>query len=102
MTVNSQIHTYEPIAQSDAELFVNYHFDRFKSWLLWAAPGGMAHINLASNDAAYDKFVPPEIAVMLDRVTLNHELTFLNIADSRCLCLMDAIKVIELMEAANG
>ena len=101
MTVKPQFEDFVPLDMSDAELFVRDHVDRFSSWILWAACGGLAHINLANNDAIYDRFIPPEIARLLERISSPHELTFVHIDDGKCLCLMDAVKAVELMEAAH-
>lgn len=102
MTANPQIAQYTQVPETDAETFHRDHFERFKSFLMWSAPGGMAHIDLAANDARYDKFIEPEIASILARLSGSFDFTFIKIGDGHCLCLVDAIKIIEMMEAANG
>jgi len=101
MTVNPQFTDYQSVP-TDAELFVQDHFDRFKAWLTWSAPGGLAQISLAENDGLYDQFAPPEIAALIGRITAPFELTFVKVSDGQCVCLVDAIKLFELMEAVKG
>ncbi|MEL6380229.1 MAG: hypothetical protein AAFQ29_10730 [Pseudomonadota bacterium] len=102
MTASPQILEHLEATQTDAELFVQDHFERFRSFTMWSAPGGLARIDLAANDARYDKFIEPEIASMLARLSGSFDFTFIKIGDGHCLCLVDAIKIIEMMEAADG
>ena len=101
MTINPQIKNYKPVKQSDAELFVQDHWDRFHAWLFISTAGCMVHMDLVANDAIYDRFTPPEIAALIGRISSPFEFTFVRTDEDQCVCIMSMEKLFELMGAAN-
>ncbi|MEL6378868.1 MAG: hypothetical protein AAGK25_11060 [Pseudomonadota bacterium] len=83
-------------------LLMRNHADRLATWRGLCADGGMAQIDLVGNHAVYDRFIDPELALIIGRRVQPWEITFLQVIPSLRLAIVHERFLLEVMEAAHG
>jgi len=83
-------------------LFCRDHLARVNAWARLAAPGGMAQINLANNEAVYDRFIDPEISLLIGRHMNPFDITLLQVTEMMRIALVHPDFLFGMMEAVHG